>query len=490
MRSLLGGIYWWNLMRFGSDNTGLGDHWQQHVQGTAATLQAAGFSAIDPPLGHMIYAGPRFSWSAPLVQSGPLSEDAPLTVDYLNVIRNATLDQLRNEQYTVSVPERPLLYALTRHAALRTYVDTAIGILATRGLVEATAARDVELVQVTGGAHTTPFEQLNVAVPDLTGQVPLQFFIAQPDVPPRTELVDVRAFNAALDHLATVPTAELERLLTETLDTASHRLDAWITSLATKRLAAMRSRRPKGLLVGAYGWLENAHPSRPPRPPTPASEPAADPGSGGYLLTPSVDQATAAAVLRSAYLTHADALNAERVAIDLSSRRVRRALALLDGVRDGYPLGELLGRRFERDLHDAHRAPGDPELDQYVAPLRRLYPLAATTDTGVAGDATTDVPTAVVVHGLRLGEAHRVGQIPFGDQDLPAFGSPEHLAMLALLDRLDDDVDAVADILLAEGVYQATRGNHERAGRASTPPPVWARRPSPSSSPRRAAGSR
>ena len=28
VRSLLGGIYWWNLMRFGSDNTGLDDHWE------------------------------------------------------------------------------------------------------------------------------------------------------------------------------------------------------------------------------------------------------------------------------------------------------------------------------------------------------------------------------------------------------------------------------------------------------------------------------
>ena len=122
---------------------------------------------------------------------------------------------------------------------------------------------------------------------------------------------------------------------------------------------------------------------------------------------------------------------------------------------------------------------------------RRLYPLAATTDTGVAGDATTDVPTAVVVHGLRLGDAHRVHQIPFGDQDLPPFGSPECTAMLALLDRLDDDVDAVADILLAEGVYQATRGNHERAARE--PRRRRGRRraaPSPSSSPRRVAGSR
>ena len=121
-------------MRFGSDNTGLGDHWQQHVQGTAATLQAAGFSAIDPPLGHMIYAGPRSRGQRRSCSPDPCPR-TPLTVDYLNVIRNATLDQLRNEQYTVSVPERPLLYALTRHAALRTYVDTAIG-TSDCGLVE------------------------------------------------------------------------------------------------------------------------------------------------------------------------------------------------------------------------------------------------------------------------------------------------------------------------------------------------------------------
>ena len=45
-----------------------------------------------------------------------------------------------------------------------------------------------------------------------------------------------------------------------TLDLSAHRLDAWVTSIATKRLAAMRIDGPMGQYVGAYGWLENLKP--------------------------------------------------------------------------------------------------------------------------------------------------------------------------------------------------------------------------------------
>ena len=44
-----------------------------------------------------------------------------------------------------------------------------------------------------------------------------------------------------MDRLAALPTAELDRLLTETLDACSHRLDVWVTSLATRRLMAQRA---------------------------------------------------------------------------------------------------------------------------------------------------------------------------------------------------------------------------------------------------------
>ena len=45
-----------------------------------------------------------------------------------------------------------------------------------------------------------------------------------------------------------------------TLDLSAHRLDAWVTSMATKRLAAMHIDGPAGQYVGAYGWVENLKP--------------------------------------------------------------------------------------------------------------------------------------------------------------------------------------------------------------------------------------
>ena len=58
------------------------------------------------------------------------------------------------------------------------------------------------------------------------------------------------------------------------------------------------------------------------------------------------------------------------LAIDLSSERVRLATWLLDGVRQGQPLGALLGYRFERRLQEA----GKP---QFISFFRELAPLVA-----------------------------------------------------------------------------------------------------------------
>ena len=80
-------------------------------------------------------------------------------------------------------------------------------------------------------------------------------------------------------------------------------------------------------------------------------------------------QATTAAVLRSAYLRHkADGA----FEIDLSSRRVRGALALLDVLKKGLPLEEALGLRGERWLHDNR-------LSRLTFDLRRVFPFVNVT---------------------------------------------------------------------------------------------------------------
>src|SRR5262249_62159916 len=103
----------------------------------------------------------------------------------------------------------------------------------------------------------------------------------------------------------------------------------------------------------------------------------------GFIHAPSATHATAAALLRNAHLGPSGVPAADGpFAIDLSSRRVREAERLLDGVRQGQPLGALLGYRFERMLHER-------SLDRFIARFRKLAPLGATVpdDDAAAADA-------------------------------------------------------------------------------------------------------
>src|SRR5204863_8483255 len=104
----------------------------------------------------------------------------------------------------------------------------------------------------------------------------------------------------------------------------------------------------------------------------------------------------------SAYLTHnPDAGGTSAFAIDLSSARVRKGLALLDGVRSGQPLGALLGYRLERLLHESERG-----LGRFVLSLRTLAPLAGgkLTDRAEAPpqQAREAVSAVNVVDGVAL----------------------------------------------------------------------------------------
>lgn len=257
------------------------------------------------------------------------------------------------------------------------------------------------------------------------------------------------------------PFPAVERLLGECLDLVSHRLDAWITSLATTRLAAMRdaSRRPHGIQLGSYGWVTDLHP----RPDAQRSD--------GSILAPSLQQATTAAILRSGTLAHPSDPGA--FAVDLSSRRMRVAMAVLDGVRHGQPIGALLGYRLERRLHDAREAaePADRlELDRFIHPLREIAPLLRLHHPGdPTAQAQEFIAAHDVVDGARLAELGADAALDLlrgrlqGD-GRPAWSAPEEQALRAALDSLQDDVDAVADLLLADSVHQLAHGNPERTG--------------------------
>jgi hypothetical protein len=237
------------------------------------------------------------------------------------------------------------------------------------------------------------------------------------------------------------PLGELTRLLRESLGLATHRLDAWFSSLANQRLAALRAKRPTGLQVAGYGWVVNLEPD---------NDGGAD--SHGFIHAPSLDHAATAAVLRSAWLNYASDAQDAPFGVDVSSERVRRAQWLLEGVRNGVDLAELLGARFERRLHDG----GHSDL---IADVRRLVLDA----TGHVGE-----PAQSIVDGLAIavGYSDSTATDPVHDAieqwraTLPGYpndgvGGPLHATV--------GDLDSTADLLTTQAVHSVIKGNLSEA---------------------------
>ncbi|MET9735778.1 hypothetical protein ABZZ79_35685 [Streptomyces sp. NPDC006458] len=411
-------------------------------------------------------------FAGPMVQREPLSETEPLVVNYLAWLRTASPEALRDQRATPTGRRpQPLLFLMLRHALLRAYDTAALDLLTWRGLAAVDERFEAELIDVVPGRRgpdPTAWTRFDQRLTGVTGDRTLGVFLADPRAGRQTGPAEVRRALAPLHRiredlraLEQLPSAELERLFTETLDTCSHRLDPWITSLSTQRLARMRQAQPLGVHVGGYGWIEDLRPD-----PAPelvpvgvgaSAEPArARTDSGGHVHAPSMAHAATAAVLRGARLARG---GQEAYAVDLSSRRVRAALALIDGVRADQPLGAGLGHRFERGLHEGH--PG-VELDRFIDDLRALYPLVANK-TQDSGEPAESVAARNVVDGLRLRAARRAGTIPWGSAGLTP-NTAQRAAIEDELRKLDDAVDAVADLLLAESVHQTLRGSPAAAG--------------------------
>lgn len=228
----------------------------------------------------------------------------------------------------------------------------------------------------------------------------------------------------SLELLAAVPADELEWLTRETLGLGTNRIDAWHTALASQQLTVMRNKQPVGLNIGAYGWVTELEPRRERN------------LSEGFIHTPSMAHATTAAVLRAGWQSHGTNNSGSPAAVDLRSDRIRTALWLLDGIRQGQDLGDLLGYRFERELHDTNG-------DRFIRTIR-----AQVLEAGGESNTAPDQP----VDGIALLDAWRDGSL----------GTVPGKVKRAL-QSLDDAFDATNDAGLFEAVHQLTLGNHERA---------------------------
>ncbi len=528
-RHVLGDELMWNLMSFlplpAAARTAW---WQAHLSPGRTQLDGAGYLGWDPRLVHTSLSPADFAVSSPTVVAGPLSETDPLPADallggqqvnYISWLRQAAIADIRADNYPGPAVPDTLLYQILRQSMLLDYVTLAQTAQVNSGELQLAQTREAELVYIAAAqpaaraaAGPDAAAAPGAAGPGAAAAVPVQVtpweVLARPvsatepiswadylvalEPGPGSEFARLAELRASIDRLAQLPTAELDRLLTETLDVCSHRLDAWVTALATARLMSQRAAgqppvagngqdgSPPALLTGAFGWVQNVRPALPaaavtpavaqlvadldarrarmyPKNPAPRPPVAAPADNGGFIHAPSLAQAAAAAVLRSGYLSHQGGPEDGLLALDLSSDRVRLARYLLDGVVQGQPLGALLGYQLEQAMHDA-------ALDAYIQPLRDKFPIAAGKLT--PADPADEVTGASnVTDALALDRARQAGSLAAGTDwgtGLPGPGADQD-KLIGLFAALDDMVDAVSDLGVAEAVYQTMRGNPDRA---------------------------
>jgi hypothetical protein len=467
--------------------------WETQIALASQAVAHYGSPTWAPFLQTCSFNGDQYEIRYPTVTDQPLSETQPLvadaivgssTLNYIDWLRTASADDITLQNYPNSshTPPSTLLYKLLWQALMREYANIASNREIHDNRLTVEEAREPELVNVSQTRPVvTPLSILARPMPDHPSMTWTEFLV-QVDATSDSAYTRLAELRTSLQRLALLPTAELDRLLTETLDLCSYRLDAWLTGVSNAILRRGRQNRPEGLHLGGYGWVENVRPSAPRRSirgtefeavsrldtlrarrvstprvlPVP-QEPLND--NGGFIHAPSYEQAAAAAVLRAGYMTHKGTSNEPLLSIDLSSKRVQRALWVLDGIRNGQTLGALLGYRFEEELE----ANG---LQVYVQPFRDRFPMTGSELTPT-DPAQESVRASNVVDAVALRAAFDAKQlVPGGDwgTGLPPRNSNDQKTVVSLLGELDDIIDAISDLSVSEAVFQVIRGNFERAG--------------------------
>ncbi len=444
-----------------------------------------------PKIADVTFFNSQYKLSGALIDEQPLSEESRIaaydgTNNYIDWLLNSSTQTITREKFTDAEgneinPPTAMLYLLLRNAYLQqTWNDVHRLFLTSQVITK--PVKEESTVNISSKPAPTKMDYLNADVGKTLPELGITQSITAGDFITKKMSIATSAetneLTDALIDLSKLPTARLERLLTEHLDTCSYRLDAWQTAFYTKRIEALRSQTAgsqdtsEGIYIGAFGWAEDIRPDTAKKIADSSDIPAnlREPGkgvvyenrnNGGYIHGVSLNHALTGAVLRSAYLAHADEDNADEMSVNLSSSRVRKALYYQDGIRNGQSLGALLGYQLERGLHENH---SPLLLDQYIYVLREAFPLIRSELEVVEPSTAETIGASNVVDGSALVQAYKAKTYPYGVSGLPGATSSEGKAIIAELDALADALDAVGDLSLAESVYQVVQGNFERAG--------------------------
>ncbi len=239
----------------------------------------------------------------------------------------------------------------------------------------------------------------------------------------------------------------LERAFRATIDSATHRIDPWITGFAWQRLNQHSGSARQAYRLGAYGWIDGPILGKP------------GPTDAGRLHAPSHGQAIASLVLRDKYLSSqpelTDASKSNPWQMNIDSRKARLAQDLADEVRLGFHIHEILGRRVEHII-GVHQKVKELRLNaQYAMYPERIDPNQVCHGVKALRGLLTGDPNGVVSQQhLRLDQP----ALPIGDRLFPLNDDQRlHIKLLYLA------LDTYADLLMADGVMQLTSRQPERA---------------------------
>ena len=219
----------------------------------------------------------------------------------------------------------------------------------------------------------------------------------------------------SLDVIQSTPVDQIERALRSVLDSASHRIDPWISAYAWRRYNTLKSQQPKYKL-GIYGWVDNPKTGKP------------GPTVGGLLHAPSEQQCYTSMIIRDKSIYDSEQ---GRWKMNLDSKSIRNAERIADEVRAGNHLKEILGREIE--LVVAKKA--------LIEKLRKQFPL--NPESGLRRVCDGEAVLNAVDNNL---------------------GLPNDV--LKKLDSIREALDVYGDLLVAEAVNHVVEGRGEVAGAA------------------------
>lgn len=479
-------------------------------------LKSAFSQPGDPEISFMGFADAYEDVETPVVDEFKLSRTRGLQplgssgLNFMQWLGGATLTELINEDFAAFGASTPdsLLYQLLRRSLLEEYYHTAANILGPN-YDTALKRQDHELVNIDPDIGQLP---PGITAQDLLDLPESRWNIFDEEVvgpPPGTTFINmvdsgifygfdieferVEKTRGLILRLSGRSTEELNNLFVEHIDLCSSRLDAWMTALVTHRMGTIYQGKDRdkahGVFFGGYGWVNNLT-SAPRAGYTgefadgflPASGPGnveVDDDNGGYIQAPSINHAVTAAILRSGYMSRAHNGTSDqknRMSVNLSSKRIREAKTLIEGLNNGQSLGAMLGYYFERKVHELGGG-----ANATIYSLRAAFPFK-TKETTPAGKSE-EASTLAVVDALAMIKAFRQAELdsqqapnpPHPDTFRDTYIKPNLSGSEPALTDLANDVvdeiintesivDALGDLAIAEGMFQIAQSSAASAG--------------------------